>query len=792
MAGKFPESYADPLYASLDAANEQKLKLPVGLLSSIRTAGEKSNASQTSSAGAITPYQFIPATRKAILDKYGIDVTLSPENASEGAGLLLQESLKRSKGDPERAVREYHGGTDSKNWGPVNDAYAKRVLASQQGAKMNALSAGFAKFMADNPASPPPAAAAPEAKADPLAAGFGEWLKSGAPQTVAEMIPQDTGLPPAPKPAAPVEHSLGEQIVGAGETALTLASGAVGGTVGMIGGTIKGLAGAVMDGKFGTQDGVRQVEQAAAEGMSALTYQPRTEAGQDQAAAVGGAMAAAVPVMGLTAEMGAAGRAAGAAAQGARDLSAGTVARIRTAAPAIAERVQRTLRRNPVPATPTPGTRASGGSAGTDIATQRTALAQELPVPIKLTEGQATRSPDQLRFELETAKSEQGAPLRERYAEQNERIQKNFDAWVDQTGAEAPDLRAVGKTVTEAMVTKAKRDKTAIRVAYKEAEKAGELEQPVTLTQLVDHLNESAPDAATAPLLNVARARALQLGVAVEGDGGVLVPTPTTLKNAERMRQAVGRATDYEATNIRQSAIIKGAIDAETDTLGGQLYKAARRMRENFAKQYEDHATVASLMNNKKGMADRKVAFEDVFEHSILKGSRDDVSAVRRVLHTGGEEGQQAWRELQGQTVTWLKEEATKNVATDQRGNRIVSAAQLDRALKRLDHDGKLDFIFGKQGAQQMRDINDLSKVVMTAPPGAVNTSNTASVLLAALAEAGVNGSMTGLPVPVLSALRLISIQVKNRRIQKRVEQALNGRAAATTPPARPPGSTLH
>ena len=38
------------------------------------------------------------------------------------------------------------------------------------------------------------------------------------------------------------EPTIGEQIVGAGETALTTVTGATGGTLGMIGGTLKGIA----------------------------------------------------------------------------------------------------------------------------------------------------------------------------------------------------------------------------------------------------------------------------------------------------------------------------------------------------------------------------------------------------------------------------------------------------------------------------------------------------------------------------------------------------------------------
>ncbi|MBQ5963139.1 hypothetical protein [Massilia sp. ZL223] len=597
----------------------------------------------------------------------------------------------------------------------------------------------------------------------------------------------------APAPA-PAPQTLGDKIIGAGETALTLATGATGGAVGMLGGTVKGLAGAVMDGTFGTPEGVRQVERAAGEGAAALTYQPRTAAGQEQAAAVGELAAAAVPATGLTAELQAAGRAAGAAGSAARDVAAPAaqvgLERIRAAAPAIAERVQRTLSRTPD--TPTPGTRASGGSAGTDMATQRRQVADQ--VGVKLTSGQATRDQQQLRFEQETAKGEHGAPLRDRYSAQNEQIGKHFDHLVDMTGAEAADMIGTGRTVDQALRAKMARDKAEVRVAYKRAETAGEMEDPVQLDALVAHLNESAPDAATAPLLTTARGRALQLGIAAEGPDGKLVPTATTLKNAERYRQAIGRATDLEATNIRQATIIKGAIDAATDGLGGGLYRAARRTRENFAKQYEDRAVVASLLNNKRGMADRKVALEDVFEHVVLKGDREDVGHVRRVLQTGGDEGKQAWRELQGATMTWLKNEAFGNTATDQRGNVILSVPKLDRALKRLEEGGKLEFMFGKQGAQHLRDLNDLAKVVYTAPPGAVNTSNTASVLLAALSEAGATGAITGLPVPVLSGLRVLAKQVKNRQLQKRIEQALQSRPTPSTPQpvARPHGATLH
>lgn len=379
---------------------------------------------------------------------------------------------------------------------------------------------------------------------------------------------------------------------------------------------------------------------------------------------------------------------------------------------------------------------------------------------------------------------------------------KHFDNLVDQTGKETPDLAGTGRSVDSSLRAGLDYDKGRVRVAYKEAEKSAEGAAPVTLDSAIQFLNDSAPDAAVSPLLDVARKRAIRLGAAVEDADGNLVAQPTTVKNAELLRRAIGNATDFEPTNIRNSAILKGAIDSATEPAIGPLYRQARRLRENLAKKYEDRGVVASLLNNKKGMADRKVAIADVFEHSILNASREDVSAVRRALTHGADApaeirqlGQQAWKDLQGETMNWIKEQAFANTATDQRGNVILSVPKLDKAIKRLDADGRLQTLFGKQGAQHLRDLNDLAKVIYTTPPGAVNTSNTASVLLAAFAEAGVTGSMTGLPVPVLSTLRVLSKQLKNRQLQKRIEQALTrGRATPSTtqPSARPAGATLH
>lgn len=797
MATEFPNSYKDPLYAQLDAATEKKLGLPPGLLSSIRLNGEKSNNDQVSEASARSPYQFIPSTRKAILDKYGIDPLLSPENASEAAGLLLKEGLQRNGGDPVAAAAEYHAGPNRALWGPKTKAYMERVSAGLTQAKGDALATGFEAFMKANPAVPAnsasaaPAAQAP--KSDPLARDFGSWLSardaSGNLNQVS--IPGQEASDARPAPADP---TLAQRAVGALETGANVATGIVGGTLG----AVQALPGAIVDQVMNTNpapntDPMRAVSQAVAQGAERFTYQPRTEAGQSMAAAAGEALANTIPIAPLAGELSVAAQAANAlkpttaAIPAVARQTAATAAQELRAMPArVAEvpgRVAELVRGEAPEVRPTPGTPGSVGAAGVDMALQRRMAAQELPQPIELTRGQATRDFAQQRFERETAKNpEVGAPLRERMAEQNQQVLRNMDIYFDQTGAAAPDLRTAGIAVDKALVEQAARDKARVRVAYKNAEKAGEMEAPVALDAVVKHLNDTAPEAATAPLLTVARNKAIQTGIATVDDAGNLVAQAVPLKTAELFRQAVGSATDYTPTNVRQATILKQLVDTATDGLGGTLYKEARAARARYAQNYENRANIATLLDNKRGTADRAVAFEDVFNHSILKGSLDDVRNMRRVLQRGGDDGAQAWRELQGQTVNYIREQATKNVARDERGNVVVSPAGLDRAIKSLDADGKLDFIFGKRGAEQLRTLNDVTKHIYTAPPGSVNTSNTASVLLAAL-DMGISGA-SGMPLPVTSGLRLVVNNIKDRRLRMRVADALGTKTPQADRPA--------
>lgn len=125
---RMPISFRDPLYAQLARAAEEQYGLPVGILDAIRTRGEMSNANQVNSAGAQTPYQFIPSTRRGMIRNYGIDPYADAQSATNAAAQLLVESHRRT-GSWDRAVAGYHGGIRAERGrgGPQNRAYVNRV-----------------------------------------------------------------------------------------------------------------------------------------------------------------------------------------------------------------------------------------------------------------------------------------------------------------------------------------------------------------------------------------------------------------------------------------------------------------------------------------------------------------------------------------------------------------------------------------------------------------------------------------------------------------------------------------
>lgn len=568
----------------------------------------------------------------------------------------------------------------------------------------------------------------------------------GPPVDAASQIP---GQRSTSAPAIDAPTSWLDRLRGTVETGATLATAIPAGVIGSVAGIGQGLFG----GKYGTPEGAREAEATMGKVADYFTYHPRGQAGQEMTGTVGKVFNELGPATMALPELNMLGRAAAPVAQMAGDIVArGGAAVGESGANALAR-----LR-------PAPAPMAGMGAAETSAALQRAVRANDLPVPIKLTEGQATRTFGAQKFEKETAKLPEGEPLRQRFAEQNQQLLQNFDAFTESTGAQKTSLRAVGEVVNDAVVKKFEAAKQKVNQAYKDAREAGHMADEVDTVPILQYIEDNRPASLNAPVLNSVEAAIKKLDP--QGTGKI------ALNDIEEIRKMAGRLSTPGTPNMVYGIEVKKMIDGLTENKGGELYKQARRMNENFSNEFANTGVIDKLLSKKPGTNDRAVAYEDVFNHSILSGSLDDVRAVRRTLQTAGPEGQQAWKELQGATVNNIKETITKNVARDVNGNPIVSPAELNKMVRALDQDGKLDFIFGKKGAEQIREVNSIAQDVLTAPPGSVNTSNTASVLIGLL-DTAVSGT-AGLPLPIGSAINYGVKKVKSNALSKKVEGSLN------------------
>lgn len=602
----------------------------------------------------------------------------------------------------------------------------------------------------------------------------------------------------APAPAKP---GVIDQLVGAGETALTVGTAATGGIFGTIGGALTGLREEVQAGRFGTPEAARAISERAAAGAQRFTYAPRTEAGQEQVQALGALSQMLPPVLPGAIPVGMFGQATRQAlpiieATGLRGAQAvQQTGRQATQAVQRAPSIVREALGMEAPVSTTTG-RGSVGAAGTPAGLQRETTARGLPVGIDLTLGAREREAGQLSFEKEQIKGPQGAPLRERAELNNLQALQNFDALIDMTGAQTAAIgpAATGNTVIDALSKGWQGAKAKTSAAYTKADKSPEAMAPVdltvprtlkygdqeTTTTLLDYLNSKPTGVPSSAIPDTAKQYAVKLGVADMDENGNLIPRDTTVKNLEQLRREISASTDYDIVNKRESAILKSLIDETTKDVAGPLYSEARALREKQARKYEGRAVVANLLTTVKGKDDPKVAASEAFQKSVLNSTPEEVNFLRRVLLTSGKDGQKALKELQGATIKHLENVSTSGLQTDSMGRPIVSPAKLNAAVNALDADGRLDIILGKQQAQIVRDLNEVVKYVTTVPPGTlINSSGTSMAIMGAIAEAGATGALTGLPFPALSLVRAATSQIQSNKVKARINQALNKAEAA-------------
>jgi hypothetical protein len=353
------------------------------------------------------------------------------------------------------------------------------------------------------------------------------------------------------------------------------------------------------------------------------------------------------------------------------------------------------------------------------ILRQTTAAGLREPVP--LTRGQITQSPTQLEFEKTIAKKfpeTTGRPLVEQKEKAGEAIVRNFDQYIDATGAQKADMelvRPVGRAVDKALVEEAKKAKFEVDRAYTAARNSPEADAQIPYTDVTALIERYPP---------TTRRQLASILDAVDEELKRLDPSGTgtiRLGQMEEVREFVNKLIQPGTPNAKIGKEVKDAIDEVTSNFGGEKFRNARELRKGYAKYFENASYVSKLLETKPNSKDRIVALDDVFKHSILDGSLEDTRAIGVVLKKGGDEAKQAWKELQGLTVAKLRDEADQLFQLARKGASVEAPFRsYQTRVRELDRSGKLEYLFGKKGAQELLDtVDTIGTVFARAPTGA-------------------------------------------------------------------------
>lgn len=595
------------------------------------------------------------------------------------------------------------------------------------------------KYLAQTAPKAPPTGFDPDAY---LGVSRGNIINTDVPTVVGQM--------PNPPQVQP-KRTMMDRVKALYEVPLTAATAAVAGPVSSAYGVYKSATSP----EFGTPQGTKVGQQAATDLARRMTYTPTSPVAQEflQDVSQVAGEAKLPPVIPTTGMLPSYARMVGAT----QPMVSQGVQQVRQAVPQMAQMLRREQ-----------PTMAGVGAAATPEAVTRTQMASQLRVPVPLSKGQAERDLGQQQFEIETPKiaPELGKPLVEAQARRNDAILQNFDAYVDATGKETFGLRATGKVVTDVLNKEATAAKKKINEAYDLAKEKGETEAPVDYAPLRTFIEEQTPTtrAKIAPVLDVVNE---QLSKNDPKNTGQI-----TINALEDIYKLINKMYEPDTPNATFGREMRDIINQVTEGKGGNLYQQARTLRQEYSKRFENIGAIDNLLRTKANSSDRFVALEDVFQKSIINGSLDDVKNLGYALKKSGTQGLQALNELRGQTIEYIKDRVTQSIDKDSFGNPVVSPAKFKSIVRELDQDGKLDYLFGKKGAQEIRDLMETTVLVNAPLKGAANYSNTASAIIRGLDM--INRSPIG-KIPVVGSLTKYSFEkAQEKALKKKIQESIN------------------
>jgi hypothetical protein len=354
---------------------------------------------------------------------------------------------------------------------------------------------------------------------------------------------------------------------------------------------------------------------------------------------------------------------------------------------------------------------------------QRHIEADTLPVPVRLTEGQATG--DVVKLSNEQNRRGKDPMLAQRFNEQNGQLVENLGLIRDKA---APDVYGTKKIENSQGIIDAYKEidsnlNKGITADYQALRDAAGGQFPVDAPQLLKNvetklkkelLSNEAPAGQFSELKRLADSNAM------------------TFEDYLSLRRNLGDiARTSQDGSVRKAAgymieeLEKLPLQKEAAALKPLADKARSSARSRFQMLEKDPAMKAAV--------DDSVPADKFIDKFVVNGVNKNINTM--VEHLGRDSP--AHQHMAAGTINWLTDKAG---IVDGNGN--FSQAGYNKALKKLDDVQNVNAIFNQEAASQLKTLGNVARYTQAQPRGAfVNNSNT---LVGSLAEKAAKGVSMG------------------------------------------------
>jgi hypothetical protein len=345
--------------------------------------------------------------------------------------------------------------------------------------------------------------------------------------------------------------------------------------------------------------------------------------------------------------------------------------------------------------------------------------ADSLPVPVRLTKGQAMQDPSLISWERNNRG--QNPALAEALSQQNKALQENVSLVKEKTAPDvfAPDYVANAEGAIEFLGNKVKQNEEATSKAYKELENFGAGKIEVDSKTFADNAIKSLLEKEDIDFLPPAienKIKAYQEGKSMNFDQ--YENLRSQIAKESRKFDKAGDGNAVHALNLVRAELEKLPLLGETAEAKVFADKARASAKSEFdlvnTKNPAYNKTYADLVNG-------KIDTKDFIQSAILRSKNKDFAKTMELFS----DDPVALQNLRAGALDLIAKEAT-----DASGN--FKSGKFSKAIDNLDVNKKLDVLFGED-AQILRKIAKTGQLVEARPAGAfVNESNTSVANLAA------------------------------------------------------------